>query len=122
MNLSNKSKILIFSICAIIIVSIAVVLNMSDFKSIADNAPEVEKNTPGIVLKQSEVIINVGDSFDAKQYVVQAYDDQGINCTDQLIIDEWLSTEFPAEYEVDYIIKNGTEFYDKKTLKVIVEE
>lgn len=119
MKLSNKSKIIIFVLSCVVLITIALSINLTslnDFFESNSNKTQIE----GIVLTTNEVYLEVGDSFNAKSYIQSAYDKQGKNLINDIVINEMIDTSMPSEYEVDYILKENGVVMSKKILKVYV--
>ncbi len=77
----------------------------------------------GITLLQDEAILNVGDSFNAKDYVDSAYDENGNDLKEEIVINEFIDTSEEAEYIVSYIIQSEDGYIRyKKDLHVVVTE
>ena len=122
MKLTNKSKIIIFIVSCMSLIILALALNLSGLNKVLNSSKDNFANPAGIVLTQDEVYLEIGSSFNAKDYVKSAYDESGKSLINQIQINEMIDTSVPAEYEVDYLIKNRGVIIDKKTLKIYVIE
>lgn len=119
MKLSNKSKIIIFVLSCLVLITIALSMNLTSLNDFFESNNTIEQKK-GIVLTTNEAYLEVGDSFDAKSYIQSAYDKQGKNLINDIVIDEMIDTSMPSEYEVDYILKENGAVMSKKILKVYV--
>lgn len=119
MKLSNKSKIIIFVLSCIILITIALSMNLTSLNDFFESNNTTEQKK-GIILTTEEVYLEVGDSFDAKSYIRSAFNEKGKNLINDIVINEMIDTSMPSEYEVDYILKENGAVMSKKTLKVYV--
>ena len=124
-SIKNKHKVITFIAICIIFISAAVMLNINQFMTAlpSQNMSTGDIFQEGITLLQDEAILNVGDSFNAKDYVDSAYDENGNDLKEEIVINEFIDTSEEAEYIVSYIIQNEDGYIRyKKDLHVIVAE
>ncbi len=99
--------------------------NINEFMSFfsIDTPNNESAFTEGIVLTQDEVVLSVGDSFDAESYIASAYDENGNNLIESMIIHEFIDTSEESEYLVSYIIQDEAGYTKyKKELHVFVKD
>lgn len=74
---------------------------------------------PVLELIEQKVIIHVGDTFDAGDYILRASDENGRDISNRIAVAE-LNTELEGTYDVVYQYVDGDAVKIEKTLKVIV--
>ena len=117
----SKKMVLLIVACLSILVLLAVWI-IPQFMEQLDPDQDSNDTAMGIELTTDEVILDIGDSFDAKEYIKQAIDTKGNDITDQLIINEAINTSVESEYEVHYLFMQNDQIVSEQILKVIVED
>lgn len=123
MKENGSKKVILLIVVIFGVLGILAALIIPQFmKEVGSNSKEPSQNPVGIILKQNEVTLDIGDSFDARAYIETAYDDQGKDIKDEVIVNEAINTSVESEYEVIYKLILDDEKIDQKTLTVFVKD
>lgn len=122
MKESGSKKMILLIVACLSILALLAVWIIPQFMEQLDPNQDSNDTAMGIELTTDEVILDIGDSFDAKEYIKQAIDTKGNDITDQLIINEAINTSVESEYEVHYLFMQNDQIVSEQILKVIVED
>ena len=122
MKESGSKKMILLIVACLSILALLAVWIIPQFMEQLDPNQDSNDTAMGIELTTDEVILDIGDSFDAKEYIKQAIDTNGNDVTDQLIINEAINTSVESEYEVHYLFMQNDQIVSEQILKVIVED
>lgn len=123
MKENGSKKVILLIVVIFGVLGILAALIIPQFmKEVGSNSKEPSQNPVGIILKQNEVTLDIGDSFDARAYIETAYDDQGKDIKDEVIVNEAINTSVESEYEVIYKLIFDDVQIDQKTLTVFVKD
>lgn len=123
MKENGSKKVILLIVVIFGVLGILAALIIPQFmKEVGSNSKEPSQNPVGITLKQNEVTLDIGDSFDARAYIETAYDDQGKDIKDEVIVNEAINTSVESEYEVIYKLIFDDVQIDQKTLTVFVKD
>lgn len=121
MEISSKKKFILLIGGCLLLFSIALILNFNQFSNVFGGQDDDAVSHPeGITLKQEEVELKIGDSFDASEYIESAYDANGNDVTAKIEIEEFINTSQVAQYEVTYELKTNEGKKQNAVLKVKV--
>lgn len=122
MRENGSKKVILLIVTSLSILALLAAWIVPQFMGQLDSDQKINEQEMGIELTTSEVILDIGDSFDAKEYIKQAIDNEGNDVSDQLIINEAINTSVESEYEVHYLFMQNDQIVSEEILKVIVKD